>query len=265
MKRSRYGLLVIFAPMLFVDAANASNYTRCWASSGGKLWLIVYGQDSAQQCRSLAQKCTRDTSAVVTFSTNPVLVIDDHVRCETWPQSATAPERPVSPPPAAKKPLPANAPAVLPGQAQTRVYEFTSGRKNSGKWSEWSNWYELCSALIPEDFTIFEDTFSLRGDRRECGVHAECVRSKSTESQVCWRFRLQGHGERLAGIIPIDNPNEGRRESEGLLTVKTRNYLPPSSDGRTPRSDGDALNVPLRPPVLSFPPPRGQATPGRTR
>jgi hypothetical protein len=90
-----------------------------------------------------------------------------------------------------------------------RTLTFQSGQKVSGSGKNFSEWYALCSEPLPAGARIASYDFSLRGDRT-CGSWAECRIVKSTSSEVCFEFRLQGHDEL---------PPPGQRASEGVLSV----------------------------------------------
>ncbi len=94
--------------------------------------------------------------------------------------------------------------------------EKRSGNRDSGNFANWSNWYELCSDPLPDGAKITRYAFHLEGDR-QCGAWAECRPKKITDDQICWEFRMQGHNE--GGIFHIGNPNEGIKQSEGVLQL----------------------------------------------
>jgi hypothetical protein len=84
-----------------------------------------------------------------------------------------------------------------------------SGLVPSGPGANWSNWYRVCSTTAPQGFRVSSSSFFLEGDRR-CNAWSECQEESRNDSQVCWRFRLQGHSEAVF-------QNEGRALSRGVL------------------------------------------------
>ena len=105
------------------------------------------------------------------------------------------------PAPVAVTPPPPERPVEV-----TRVYP--SGQKASGSGSNFSDWYRVCSTEEP-GYRVRDVTFNLSGDR-VCNAWSECKEENRSASQVCWRFRLQGHNEW---------PAPGQANSEGFLTV----------------------------------------------
>ena len=102
---------------------------------------------------------------------------------------------------------------------ETKRIQKRSGPQDSGKWAEFSQWYSLCSDPLPVGFRIVSHHFLLEGDR-QCGAWAECRQTYSGSEKVCYEFRMQGHNE---GLLGIGNPNEGRRQSEGVLSIEVSN------------------------------------------
>ncbi|RZL04506.1 MAG: hypothetical protein EOP36_00395 [Rubrivivax sp.] len=98
-----------------------------------------------------------------------------------------------------------------PSAPQIQEFIVTSGQKPSGPMKSYSEPYALCAEL-PRDlpgYKIVKSDFRLVGDR-SCGAWAECNQTVSTESKVCWQFKLQGHDEL---------PPPGIGTSEGVLRV----------------------------------------------
>ncbi|HZQ70827.1 MAG TPA: hypothetical protein VFA68_20030 [Terriglobales bacterium] len=65
----------------------------------------------------------------------------------------------------------------------------------SGEGANWGNVYQLCSDPAPEEYRVVAASFNLIAQDRQCGLYAECTESSHSNSQVCWKVRLQGHGE----------------------------------------------------------------------
>jgi hypothetical protein len=59
----------------------AGEWTKCWAYSGGSLWVIVFGQPNNAYCVQLARRCTGNFNAEVHYSTNPVVAQAPYQRC----------------------------------------------------------------------------------------------------------------------------------------------------------------------------------------
>ena len=95
-----------------------------------------------------------------------------------------------------------------------RVY--SSGPQLSGRGSEYSDWYKLCSDHI-SGYHIVSDTFTLSGDRT-CNQWSSCERDPiSSPQQVCYRFRMQGHRESIGPLNGlISNGNTGQAASTGV-------------------------------------------------
>jgi hypothetical protein len=100
--------------------------------------------------------------------------------------------------------------AVLPAPSSEQIQVTRSGLKLSGRGKFFSDWYVLCSADLPAGAKIVAHELTLSGDR-QCGAWAECQPTDTSDSKVCYRFRLQGHDEW---------PAPGQGQSEGVLTVK---------------------------------------------
>jgi hypothetical protein len=87
---------------------------------------------------------------------------------------------------------------------------YFTGPQKSGSLKSFSDWYLACSGPPPgQGYRIVSDDFKLSGDRR-CNAWSECVLAARTPTQVCWKFRLQGHDEW---------PPPGQADSEGILSV----------------------------------------------
>jgi hypothetical protein len=69
-----------------------------------------------------------------------------------------------------------------------------SGPKQSGTGRSWSSWYRLGIDKAPAGYTVSRVEFWLSGDSA-CGRSAECRQLSSSDEQVLWEFRLQGHDE----------------------------------------------------------------------
>lgn len=107
----------------------------------------------------------------------------------------------------ARVPAPvAVAPAVDQPAQMIKVY--SSGPKISGSRKDFSDWYKLCSDSVP-GYHIESATFTLSGDRR-CNAWSECAVDSQAPTQVCYKFRLQGHDEQSGS---------GQAYSEGQLSV----------------------------------------------
>jgi hypothetical protein len=65
----------------------------------------------------------------------------------------------------------------------------------SGNGSNWGQTVELCSDPLSSDSHVIDAEFKLDAPGRECGLYAECFESSHSNSQVCWKFRIQGRGE----------------------------------------------------------------------
>ena len=107
-----------------------------------------------------------------------------------------------------------NPPPPQPiASAPSRVSDvavFSSGARESGSMSNFSQWYELCSGKLPPGSIIEQAAFTLSGDR-SCGAWAECREKERTPTRVCWEFRMQGHNEWLP---------PGQARSEGQMRVQ---------------------------------------------
>jgi len=98
--------------------------------------------------------------------------------------------------------------AAPPDRPAEVVRVYSSGPKISGSMKAFSDWYSLCSGDEP-GYQIRTADFKLSGDRA-CNAWSECQQTTNTPTQVCWRFRLQGHNEW---------PPPGQANSEGILAV----------------------------------------------
>jgi len=71
---------------------------------------------------------------------------------------------------------------------------FRSGPKPSGIGKDFSDWYDFCSPVFSPGTHVLAVSYRLEGDR-QCGAWSDCGISQQTDTQVCMRFRLQGHDE----------------------------------------------------------------------
>lgn len=118
---------------------------------------------------------------------------------------------PATPSPGVPSPGASGSPSATPSPvlAQFLPKIFTSGAVDSGRGSNFSNWYRVCSSPPPPGYKVASAEFKLSGDR-QCNAWSECRQVVQTDDQVCWEFRLQGHDEWFP-------PRPAK--SEGLLTV----------------------------------------------
>lgn len=111
--------------------------------------------------------------------------------------------------------LPLNQIVLTPGPGgPQRTVVKQSPPYQSGWGAGWSPWYELCSEPLAEREEILATRFRLEGDRR-CNEWSECRESERTATRSCWKFRMQGHSERVSlgqsgavansrGVLEID-------------------------------------------------------------
>src|ERR1700754_2533431 len=91
--------------------------------------------------------------------------------------------------------------------------EAHSGDKPSGIKKDFSPPYELCLGAAPAPYTLVAESvrFWLTGDR-SCGAWSTCDWTKRDDTNVCFRFTLQGHDELFL--------NDGVRMSEGHVSAE---------------------------------------------
>jgi hypothetical protein len=90
---------------------------------------------------------------------------------------------------------------------------------NSGEDANFGEWYVLCTDPVPAGGVIVNSSFHLEGDR-QCGAWSNCQRTTRSSHKICWSFQMQGHNE--GGGLHIGNPNNGSRESTGVLSWVVR-------------------------------------------
>lgn len=90
--------------------------------------------------------------------------------------------------------------------------EVGSGTRSSGVRKAFSSPYDVCLGPAPQKYTIVADSarFWLTGDR-SCGAWSTCDWMVRDDTNVCFRFTLQGHDEFF---------DSGVRDSEGHLSAE---------------------------------------------
>ncbi len=101
--------------------------------------------------------------------------------------------------------------ALLATGANRQIEQVNeSGPKPVGVGAAFSPWYELCSNALPPGYKIANVDFKLSGDR-SCDAAAECRPTVRTDQVACYKFRMQGHNEK----VPFARPSL----STGILKV----------------------------------------------
>lgn len=197
-------------------------HTKCYANLNSQQMYIVHGQSSFDACKKLTTICTNnDPKAEAVFSSIFVRVNAEGPRCdERLPMSTSKSSPPAAPQRPEEPDVRTEETTNIAGTWGERNFVYTSKPRRSGKWQEKSEFYDLCSGGLPTGYSISSDAFELGGDRR-CFRWADCIQTRKRADSVCYAYRMQGHGERHLGVVPVE-PDEGVKKSWGVLAIVTR-------------------------------------------